>query len=130
MVNVSKIVTLAETHQYVNGDIAMSLYARQIYIFSEIIHRIDLRLITVAGIIYMNSLMDRSNLPNAGIAGMRVDLNMEGGSRYVGFVLTKAMLKEQSYTKHLAPWIWLMQTSSAIKIEAEHLIKSLHVKQF
>jgi hypothetical protein len=42
----------------------------------KIIHRVDRRLITIAGIIYMNSLMDRSNLPNAGIAGMNLDLEM------------------------------------------------------
>lgn len=56
-----------------------------VYTYAEqrkIIHRVDIRLITVAGIIYMNSLMDRSNLPNAGIAGMRVDLEMVN-SRYV-----------------------------------------------
>lgn len=51
----------------------------------KIIHRVDIRLITVAGIIYMNSLMDRSNLPNAGIAGMRTDLEMVN-SRYVGCI--------------------------------------------
>ena len=53
----------------------------------NIIHRIDRRLITVAGVIYMNSLMDRSNLPNAAIAGMTADLDMVGpgkGVRYVG----------------------------------------------
>lgn len=58
-----------------------------VYSYAEqrkIIHRVDIRLITVAGIIYMNSLMDRSNLPNAGIAGMRVDLDMLENSRYVG----------------------------------------------
>lgn len=57
-----------------------------VYTYAEqrkIIHRVDRRLITVAGIIYMNSLMDRSNLPNAGIAGMNLDLNMIG-MRYVG----------------------------------------------
>ncbi|KAM0720861.1 hypothetical protein Q7P37_003146 [Cladosporium fusiforme] len=56
-----------------------------VYSYAEqrkIIHRVDIRLITVAGIIYMNSLMDRSNLPNAGIAGMRVDLDMLENSRY------------------------------------------------
>merc|ERR1711881_237191 len=48
----------------------------------KIIHRLDRRLITIAGIIYMNSLMDRSNLPNAAIAGMLVDLKMNQGFRY------------------------------------------------
>ncbi|KAL8861281.1 MAG: hypothetical protein Q9198_010535, partial [Flavoplaca austrocitrina] len=56
-----------------------------VYSYAEqrkIIHRLDKRLITVAGIIYMNSLMDRSNLPNAGIAGMLVDLELNVGYRY------------------------------------------------
>ena len=49
----------------------------------KIIQRLDWRLITVAGIIYMNSLMDRANLPNAAIAGMNEDLDMEDGYGYV-----------------------------------------------
>lgn len=49
----------------------------------KIIHRLDWRLISIAGIIYMNSLMDRSNLPNAAIAGMNDDLEMDVGDRYV-----------------------------------------------
>lgn len=49
----------------------------------KIIHRVDRRLITVAGIIYMNSLMDRSNLPNAMIAGMAGDLGLVNNPRYV-----------------------------------------------
>ena len=53
----------------------------------KIIHRVDRRLISVAGIIYMNSLMDRSNLPNAGIAGMNRDLEMIN-MRYVGIQKT------------------------------------------
>lgn len=56
----------------------------------KIIHRVDIRLITVAGIIYMNSLMDRSNLPNAGIAGMRTDLEMVN-SRYVGCIYVRTL---------------------------------------
>lgn len=59
-----------------------------VYTYAEqrkIIHRIDRRLITVAGIIYMNSLMDRSNLPNAAIAGMNEDLNITG-NRYVSSI--------------------------------------------
>lgn len=57
-----------------------------VYSYAEqrkIIHRLDKRLITVAGIIYMNSLMDRSNLPNAAIAGMTEDLQLGVGFRYV-----------------------------------------------
>lgn len=56
-----------------------------VYSYKEqraIIRRVDRRLITTAGIIYMNSLMDRSNLPNAGIAGMNEDLRISG-TQYV-----------------------------------------------
>lgn len=59
-----------------------------VYSYKEqraIIRRVDRRLIVTAGIIYMNSLMDRSNLPNAGIAGMNADLEMVG-TRYVRYV--------------------------------------------
>ena len=58
----------------------------------KIIHRVDRRLISVAGIIYMNSLMDRSNLPNAMIAGMDVDLGLRGNSRYVSMKIAFAAL--------------------------------------
>lgn len=71
-------------------DDSVYTYAQQ----RKIIHRVDLRLITVAGIIYMNSLMDRSNLPNAGIAGMRVDLEMVN-SRYVGCPIIKLFKNER-----------------------------------
>lgn len=60
-----------------------------VYTYAEqrkIIHRLDRRLISIAGIIYMNSLMDRSNLPNAAIAGMNADLDMNDGFRYVSFL--------------------------------------------
>lgn len=49
----------------------------------KIVHRIDRRLVTMTGVIYMVSLMDRSNLPNAAIAGMNVDLDLNVGFRYV-----------------------------------------------
>ncbi|KAF1837178.1 MFS general substrate transporter [Decorospora gaudefroyi] len=61
-------------HREALDDDPVYTYAEQ----RKIIHKIDRRLITVAGIIYMNSLMDRSNLPNANIAGMDVDLNLIG----------------------------------------------------
>lgn len=69
-----------------DGQVREPLDVDPVYSYKEqrkIIHRLDRRLITVAGIIYMNSLMDRSNLPNANIAGMDVDLGMDTGFRYV-----------------------------------------------
>lgn len=37
----------------------------------------------MTGVIYMVSLMDRSNLPNAAIAGMNIDLGLNTDFRYV-----------------------------------------------
>lgn len=49
----------------------------------KIINRIDRRLITTTGAMYCVSLMDRTNLPNAAIAGMNVELELNVGFRYV-----------------------------------------------
>ena len=47
---------------------------------------LDLRLILTLGLMYCVSLMDRTNMPNANIAGMTVELDMDepNGIRYVG----------------------------------------------
>lgn len=57
----------------------------------KIVHRIDRRLVVMTGVIYMVSLMDRSNLPNAAIAGMNVDLDLNVGFRYVGVTISVAI---------------------------------------
>lgn len=44
--------------------------------------RIDFRLIPCLGFMYFVSLMDRKNVANAAIAGMRTDLNLLDGYRY------------------------------------------------
>jgi sugar phosphate permease len=44
--------------------------------------RIDFRLIPCLGLMYFVSLMDRKNVANAAIAGMRTDLDMLEGYRY------------------------------------------------
>lgn len=49
----------------------------------KIIHKVDRRLVYILGLMYCVSLMDRVNLPNAAIAGMNVDLDMNKGFRYV-----------------------------------------------
>jgi len=49
----------------------------------KIIHRLDRRLVTVVGVMYCVSLMDRSNLSNAAIAGMNQELALTVGMRYV-----------------------------------------------
>lgn len=48
----------------------------------KIIHRLDRRLVTVVGVMYCVSLMDRSNLSNAAIAGMNTELELTVGMRY------------------------------------------------
>ncbi|KAF2726131.1 MFS general substrate transporter, partial [Polychaeton citri CBS 116435] len=48
----------------------------------SIIHRIDRRLVVTVGFMYCISLMDRTNLSAAAIAGMNVELEMEHGFRY------------------------------------------------
>ena len=49
----------------------------------KIKHRVDRRLVVPLGIMYCCSLMDRTNLSNAAIAGMTIELDMETGFRYV-----------------------------------------------
>lgn len=51
----------------------------------KIKHKIDRRLVLVLGAMYCVSLMDRTNLSNAAIAGMRNELFMVGNNRYVSW---------------------------------------------
>ncbi|KAJ5861122.1 major facilitator superfamily domain-containing protein [Penicillium soppii] len=48
----------------------------------QIIHKVDRRLITALGLLMCVSLVDRTNLGNAMISGMKEELQMEIGSRY------------------------------------------------
>lgn len=48
----------------------------------KIIWRIDRRLVTLVGVLYCISLMDRTNLSAAAVAGMNEELNLVG-ERYV-----------------------------------------------
>lgn len=47
-----------------------------------IMHRIDRRLVLTVGLMYCISLMDRTNLSAANIAGMSKDLSLQIGARY------------------------------------------------
>lgn len=49
----------------------------------KIIHRVDRRLVLTCGVMYCVSLMDRTNLGQAAIAGMNVELKLNVGFRYV-----------------------------------------------
>jgi len=48
----------------------------------SIMKRVDRRLVTTVGLMYCVSLMDRTNLGAANIAGMDVDLGLKVGNRY------------------------------------------------
>lgn len=50
---------------------------------SKIIHKVDRRLISTCGILYCISLMDRTNLSAAALAGMTAELRLNVGFRYV-----------------------------------------------
>lgn len=52
----------------------------------RIVRRIDFRLVTLVGLMYCVSLMDRTNLSNAAIAGMNVELKMVTGYGYVSLI--------------------------------------------
>ncbi|KAJ0416322.1 major facilitator superfamily domain-containing protein [Aspergillus carlsbadensis] len=53
----------------------------------SIVHRVDRRLIIICGFAYCISLMDRTNVSAAAIAGMTVDLELYVGFRYSIMVL-------------------------------------------
>ncbi|KAB8237252.1 hypothetical protein ETB97_001042 [Aspergillus alliaceus] len=53
----------------------------------KIIHRVDRRLVTMTGLAYCVSLMDRTNLSMAAVAGMTKELGLTVGTRYSIIVL-------------------------------------------
>lgn len=52
----------------------------------KIIRHVDRRLVVTVGIMYCVSLMDRTNLSNAAIAGMREELDLLVDNRYVSLL--------------------------------------------
>ncbi len=63
-----------------NGDVAHGFTPAQ---QRSIVHRVDRRLITTVGAMYCVSLMDRTNLSAAAIAGMTTELTLGVENRYV-----------------------------------------------
>ena len=59
----------------------------------SILKRVDRRLVTTVGLMYCVSLMDRTNLGAANIAGMDVDLGLQVGNRYVSSLAPIMMLE-------------------------------------
>ncbi|KAJ5385392.1 Major facilitator superfamily domain general substrate transporter [Penicillium concentricum] len=53
----------------------------------KILRRIDLRLVTMTGLAYCISLMDRTNLSMAAVAGLKQELRLDIGERYSIVVL-------------------------------------------
>ena len=51
----------------------------------RIIRHVDIRLVLTIGVLYCVSLMDRTNLGVASVAGMQEDLALTVGTRYVSF---------------------------------------------
>lgn len=49
----------------------------------KIVHRIDRRLVVMVGLMYCVSLIDRTNMSSAAIAGMREELDLFRDNRYV-----------------------------------------------
>jgi hypothetical protein len=54
---------------------------------TNIIRRLDRRLVVTVGAMYCVSLMDRTNLGSANIAGMGKDLRLDIGTRYVRVIV-------------------------------------------
>lgn len=52
----------------------------------KILHRIDRRLVVTVGVMYCISLMDRTNMSAANIAGMSTELDLHG-MRYVSLII-------------------------------------------
>ncbi|KZN91904.1 High-affinity nicotinic acid transporter [Penicillium chrysogenum] len=53
----------------------------------RVIRRVDLRLLPILGIMYSISLIDRTNLGLAFVAGMEQDLGLDIGTRYTIVVM-------------------------------------------
>jgi hypothetical protein len=51
--------------------------------YRKLVHRVDRRLIVTLGFMYCISVLDRTNIGAANIAGMSADLGLEVGYRYV-----------------------------------------------
>lgn len=58
----------------------------------KIIHRVDRRLVVTCGVMYCVSLMDRTNLGLAAVAGMLEELELAVGYRYVSCNLDSTAL--------------------------------------
>ncbi|TPX11648.1 uncharacterized protein E0L32_007627 [Thyridium curvatum] len=87
VVRIDDKTDISEHHEVVKGDASAVdgdlSQAEQ----KKLIRRIDLRLLPILGVMYSISLIDRSNLGLALVAGMQQDLGLNIGNRYTVVVL-------------------------------------------
>ncbi|GKT65059.1 major facilitator superfamily transporter [Colletotrichum tofieldiae] len=57
----------------------------------NIMRRVDVRLVTTVGLLYCFSVIDRSNLPSAAVAGMIGDLDMAGNRYPISVILSRTL---------------------------------------
>ncbi|KAK7451530.1 major facilitator superfamily transporter [Colletotrichum acutatum] len=57
----------------------------------RIMRRVDIRLVATVGLLYCFSVIDRSNLPSAAVAGMREDLDLNGNRYPVSVILGRTL---------------------------------------
>lgn len=82
--------------------------------------RIDYRLLPILGLMYSISLIDRTNLGLAMVAGMAEDLDLMLGSRYTIVVMTFFI----SYTIFEVTSVSIVSPSSPLALERDRLILS------
>ncbi|KAL8993801.1 MAG: hypothetical protein Q9169_006072 [Polycauliona sp. 2 TL-2023] len=88
---------------------------------NRIIRKVDLRLVPLCGLLYCVSLLDRTNLSNAAIAGMTVELNLRttNPDRYsvitLVFFITYVVFQPPTtiLTRFFGPRIWLASLTLA-----------------
>lgn len=67
----------------------------------KILRRIDRRLVVLVGFMYCISLMDRTNISAAAVAGMNEELHLTG-NRYVSLISSSSLnLKEKADEKEI-----------------------------
>ncbi|KAJ9636493.1 uncharacterized protein PV06_01539 [Exophiala oligosperma] len=79
----------------------------------RIIRKLDFRLISILGLVYVWAFIDRGNLGNANIAGMSDDLDTNVGHRYsiltmiffIGYILVD--IPSTYITRRIGPAIWI-----------------------
>lgn len=86
----------------------------------RIIQRIDRRLVTTVGIMYCVSLMDRTNLGNAVIAGMGTEL-MLIGDRYV----SEAVISHVFWYTLPSDTVWPVNHHSCVLRDLHHIPAAL-----